>query len=575
MDFSTSRTFNGGTGTASLIIGGGVTNTASVTTTLAGNGILTNLIGCSDATQFTNIFSVASNASWTLLDNSSSIPITTSVQLDMLGGTFTFGGPGSAPVLTSTIQNGNGNNFRLGNTVGVPATFNMVNGTLYLPNARLNTGLGANCIAQLNQTGGTLSLGLMQSSDSSANALTMMNLTGGTFTVTNAGTFFLASRGTGIVTVASSSIVNCGTLDMSRNAAGNTSGSQGTVNLNAGGTINCSRVGCATSASQSGPPTAGPVPTATFNFNGGTLMANASSATFFQGNASGPAIPITSIVKSGGAIIDTSSNAISILEPLQHDATLGATQDGGLLKRGAGTLTLAAVSTYTGNTTVSNGTLVVNGTLGVTAVTVATNATLSGTGSMGSNVTVNVGGTVAPGTAGTLGILTVVSNVTLLGTASMDINATTLTNDVLKAGSITYGGALTVTNVAGTLAAGSFKLFTAPTITGTFAATNLPVLPAGLGWVTTNLANGIVSIVQTVNTAPTNITTVVSGNTLTLSWPADHTGWRLQVQTNSLGNGLNPATNAWFTVSGSASVNSVNATLDSANGTVFYRMVYP
>jgi len=29
MDFSTSRTFNGGTGTASLIIGGGVTNTAT------------------------------------------------------------------------------------------------------------------------------------------------------------------------------------------------------------------------------------------------------------------------------------------------------------------------------------------------------------------------------------------------------------------------------------------------------------------------------------------------------------------------------------------------------------------
>jgi autotransporter-associated beta strand protein len=248
-----------------------------------------------------------------------------------------------------------------------------------------------------------------------------------------------------------------------------------------------------------------------------------------------------------------------------------------LIKRGTGTLTLTAVSTYTGNTIVSNGTLVVNGTLGVTAVSVATNATLSGSGSVGSNVTVNVGGTVAPGTVGTLGILTVASNVTLSGSVNLDINATTLTNDVLKAGgSIAYGGTLTVTNIAGTLAGGnSFKLFTAPSITGTFAATNLPALNSGLAWVTTNLANGVLSIVATVNTNPTNITTVVSGNTLTLSWPADHTGWRLQVQTNSLGNGLNPATNAWFTVPGSTSVNSVNATLDSANGTVFYRMVYP
>jgi hypothetical protein len=157
----------------------------------------------------------------------------------------------------------------------------------------------------------------------------------------------------------------------------------------------------------------------------------------------------------------------------------------------------------------------------------------------------------------------------------MDINATTLTNDVLKAGGITYGGTLTVTNVSGSPAGGnSFKLFTSPNITGSFTATNLPPLNAGLAW-NWNPATATLSVIQTVNTAPTNITAVVSGSTLTLSWPADHTGWRLQVQTNSLGNGLNPATNAWFTVPGSASVNSVNATLDSANGTVFYRMVYP
>jgi len=44
------------------------------------------------------------------------------------------------------------------------------------------------------------------------------------------------------------------------------------------------------------------------------------------------------------------------------------------------------------------------------------------------------------------------------------------------------------------------------------------------------------------------------------------------VQTNSLGAGL--GTN-WVDVAGSTTVNSVNATLDPANGTVFYRMVYP
>ncbi len=75
-----------------------------------------------------------------------------------------------------------------------------------------------------------------------------------------------------------------------------------------------------------------------------------------------------------------------------------------------------------------------------------------------------------------------------------------------------------------------------------------------------------------VATNPTNITTSVSGNVLTLSWPADHIGWRLQVQTNSLSSGLG---SGWTDVAGSTSVNSVNVTISPANGTVFYRMVYP
>jgi hypothetical protein len=75
-----------------------------------------------------------------------------------------------------------------------------------------------------------------------------------------------------------------------------------------------------------------------------------------------------------------------------------------------------------------------------------------------------------------------------------------------------------------------------------------------------------------VATNPTNITTSVSGSVLTLSWPADHIGWRLQVQTNSLSSGIGAG---WTDVAGSTSVNSVNVTINPANGTVFYRMVYP
>lgn len=71
---------------------------------------------------------------------------------------------------------------------------------------------------------------------------------------------------------------------------------------------------------------------------------------------------------------------------------------------------------------------------------------------------------------------------------------------------------------------------------------------------------------------PTNLTAVVSGNALTLSWPADHLGWRVQVQTNTWLAGL--GTN-WVTLPGSDLVTSTNITINSANGAVFYRMIYP
>jgi hypothetical protein len=71
---------------------------------------------------------------------------------------------------------------------------------------------------------------------------------------------------------------------------------------------------------------------------------------------------------------------------------------------------------------------------------------------------------------------------------------------------------------------------------------------------------------------PTNISAVLSGNTLALSWPADHLGWRLQVQTNSLSAGL--GTN-WVTLPGSDLVTSTNMPINPGNRAVFYRMIYP
>jgi hypothetical protein len=71
-------------------------------------------------------------------------------------------------------------------------------------------------------------------------------------------------------------------------------------------------------------------------------------------------------------------------------------------------------------------------------------------------------------------------------------------------------------------------------------------------------------------TTPTNITFQVMGNNLTLSWPGDHLGWRLQVQTNNLGQGL--GTN-WVDVANSTTTNQMTMPINPASGSVFYRMI--
>jgi hypothetical protein len=106
---------------------------------------------------------------------------------------------------------------------------------------------------------------------------------------------------------------------------------------------------------------------------------------------------------------------------------------------------------------------------------------------------------------------------------------------------------------------------------GSFSATNLPALSAGLAW-DFNSTSGVLSVVQTVAMNPTNIAFTEATGSLTLTWPSDHAGWRLQVQTNLLNAGL--GTN-WFDVPNSTATNSLILPMDLMNGSVFYRLVYP
>jgi len=203
---------------------------------------------------------------------------------------------------------------------------------------------------------------------------------------------------------------------------------------------------------------------------------------------------------------------------------------------------------------------------------------------------VNNGGTLSPGDSGVAGKTVITGNYSVSASASLSIDvngataATAFTNSgafydtAAVSGTATLGGNLLVrTNGSYTpTATSAFTILTAGSVSGTFA----------------NLSGGRVTVIGSTNTfdvlvtsssviltnysgatatqpLPASITTSSTGSGLVLNWPSGQ-GWRLQVQTNGLGTGL--STN-WVNVSGATSpfTNSPNA----ANGTVFYRLVWP
>jgi autotransporter-associated beta strand protein len=234
-----------------------------------------------------------------------------------------------------------------------------------------------------------------------------------------------------------------------------------------------------------------------------------------------------------------------------------------LQKRGSGTWILTAASTYRGATTVSGGTLLVNGSIGGSTVSVQNSATLGGSGSIGAPVTVQVGGTIAPGTS--IGTLTLASNLTIQGKAVMEIarNGSVLTRDfVTGVVTNTYGGTLIITNV-GTSAlqpGDSFKLFAAAVYLGAF--TNI-VYPAAYTWTNSLAVDGTVSVVAV--SGPPTLQYTFSGSSLTFTWTGSY---KLQAQTNSLDVGIS---NNWHDVAGGGT-SGISVPVSTANGTVFFRL---
>jgi fibronectin-binding autotransporter adhesin len=205
-----------------------------------------------------------------------------------------------------------------------------------------------------------------------------------------------------------------------------------------------------------------------------------------------------------GAVTDNGSLVFNRSDSVTFGGVISGT--GSLTQNGrSGTLSLTGKNTYSGNTNVNAGTLFVDGSLGGGAVTVASGATLGGTGTIGGAVTIQDGGTLAPGdSVGTLtvGALTLsagsISNYEL---GTPDVVGGGVNDLVIVNGNLTLAGTLNVAN-AGGFGSGAYRLFD---YTGSLTndGLTLNMVPAGF-------APGDF-LVQTTQSGQVNLLVSVSG----------------------------------------------------------------
>jgi autotransporter-associated beta strand protein len=424
-----------------------------------------------------------------------------------------------------------GGTLDLGTTTQTQASLSqsggtLQNGTLHVGTYQLTGGtLAANAVVSASTTfdmqAGTVNgvlAGAGQLRKSTAGTVTLSaanSYTGGT--VISAGTLALSGAGT-LGATANGTAISGGTLDLggSTQTQASLSQSGGTVQNGAmnvgsylltGGTLAATAFvsasttfdmqagtvnGVLAGAGQLQKSTAGTVTLTGVNtYTGGTAVTggliNFNAANNFGSGAitlnggglqwaSGTSIDISSrltALGSGGATFDTNANKVTL------GSSLSGT--GGLSKTGAGTLTLSAVSNYTGATTVNGGALVVNGSIASSSLTtVNAGGTLAGIGTVGA-LTVNSGGVFAPGPLlGSPQNLTVAGNLAFQSGAIFLVQVTPATASLaIVNGNASIAGTVNALFSPGSYMQNNYTILAATgTRTGTFSdlvTTDLPV----------------------------------------------------------------------------------------------------
>jgi len=247
----------------------------------------------------------------------------------------------------------------------------------------------------------------------------------------------------------------------------------------------------------------------------------------------------------------TNTAATTFAGTLDDNAANGGVA--GLSKTGVGSLYLNGTNTYGGPTTNIVG-------------------LLAGTGSVASAVVVSNNASIGGGSAAAIGTFTISNSLSLNGDVFVRVNKalSPQSNDmVFVTGTLDAGagtGTLTVTNVGGgSLSVGDkFQIFNKLVVNGGA----MTVTGGGMNWNNKLGVDGSIvaaSVATGPATNPTNMTVHVSGTNLSITWPGDHLGWFLQMQTNL-------TSSPWTDVPGSSSVTNILVPIVPGTPRSFFRM---
>jgi len=295
--------------------------------------------------------------------------------------------------------------------------------------------------------------------------------------------------------------------------------------------------------------------TNTFNLNSGAV-------TFYSDNAT--TVGGTGVLDlhqgNGSSVVNTFNlNGGTITVPSITAANSSGTRtfnfNGGTLKAAAASTTFMALGTGSAAANVRNGGAIIDdGGFAIAISQPLLHSSIAGDNATDGGLTKLGVGTLTLSGANTYdGNTTVKAGTLEFALASVPTNAT-----VSVSNSASLKLDFTTTNRVGGLILGGVAM--SP---GIYNSGNQPTYITG---------SGSLVVPSAIASNPTNIMFSVSGNTLSLSWPADHQGWLLQ--SNSVGLS---SSSSWYNypADGSAGVTNVNITINPAKPNVFYRMVRP